>query len=405
MKSQYGILTNGLDLILYKRINKIENIILKKNLVELDENDIKIIIASLRKPALEFTKIDNVVKYFKELKEEDFKIQLDSDISMQFFFDNFQIREESLFSNFLLSMINLFDYISTYNDPKRAKFLNSAFEFWVKSYAKKPEKIPDSWKKVLKIANLSTDKDDLNKFMFCLETTYALFTRLILAKACEDYGFPNIDFSAFIETEVTAIARRDRGIPLLGWGKLVVNLIENMRLVLVESVFEEDIFYWWTEFYQSLTKEQLWSSSFLGEIPLVEFSSGLRDLILALYKYDFSVIAGDPLGDLYQKYFDKETRKALGEFYTQKEVVEYIIDSVGYQGRTIIDKRLLDPACGSGTFLVDALKRYLSEARPYMPKKMAGTKQFRNCAMNTILLVLIFTLLQQLCHKYNSCLF
>ena len=48
-----------------KRINKIENIILKKNLVELDENDIKIIIASLRKPALEFTKIDNVVKYFK----------------------------------------------------------------------------------------------------------------------------------------------------------------------------------------------------------------------------------------------------------------------------------------------------------------------------------------------------
>jgi len=65
LKSQYGILTNGLDLILYKRINKIENIILKKNLVELDENDIKIIIASLRKPALEFTKIDNVVKYFK----------------------------------------------------------------------------------------------------------------------------------------------------------------------------------------------------------------------------------------------------------------------------------------------------------------------------------------------------
>ena len=89
------------------------------------------------------------------------------------------------------------------------------------------------------------------------------------------------------------------------------------------------------------------------------FGEALADIILALYKFDFSEIVGDPLGTLYQRYFDKETRKALGEFYTPIEVVKYILDAVGYEGQGIIHKRLLDPACGSGTFLVEALRRYL----------------------------------------------
>jgi hypothetical protein len=93
--------------------------------------------------------------------------------------------------------------------------------------------------------------------------------------------------------------------------------------------------------------------------PKARFSEALAEIILTLYKFDFFAIVGDPLGTLYQHYFDKETRKALGEFYTPKVVVEYILDAVGYDGRGVINKRLLDPACGSGTFLVEALRRYL----------------------------------------------
>jgi hypothetical protein len=101
----------------------------------------------------------------------------------------------------------------------------------------------------------------------------------------------------------------------------------------------------------------------------MDFSKALAKVLYALYKFDFSRIIGDPLGDLYQKYFDRETRKALGEFYTPKEVVEYIVDAVDYNGRSVVDKRLLDPACGSGTFLVEALKRYLDEAAPIAEEK------------------------------------
>ena len=56
---------------------------------------------------------------------------------------------------------------------------------------------------------------------------------------------------------------------------------------------------------------------------------------------------------LYQRYFDRDTRKALGEFYTPPEVIEFILDECRYKGQRA--DRLLDPACGSGSFLAAAL--------------------------------------------------
>ena len=66
------------------------------------------------------------------------------------------------------------------------------------------------------------------------------------------------------------------------------------------------------------------------------------------------------MGVLYQRYFDRDTRKALGEFYTPPEVIEFILDECGYKGQRA--DRLLDPACGSGSFLAAALRRYLKNA-------------------------------------------
>ena len=56
-------------------------------------------------------------------------------------------------------------------------------------------------------------------------------------------------------------------------------------------------------------------------------------------------------------------KKKKGQYYTPPEVVGYILDEVGYRsGPGIIGggKRLIDPACGSGTFLVTAAKRLVA---------------------------------------------
>jgi len=94
------------------------------------------------------------------------------------------------------------------------------------------------------------------------------------------------------------------------------------------------------------------------------FSKAVANCFFSVLKFDFSAVQGDPLGNLYQRYFDPETRKALGEFYTPQPVVEYIMDGVGYDN-DISNERLIDPACGSGTFLVEAADRYLEDVRRY----------------------------------------
>ncbi len=356
LKARFGVLTNGLHIVVFERIGINSQILLEKNIKDLSETDFELILSKLQKPSYDTTIIDRVMTYFRRFSETSECRPLTTELARQLFFEDFVLAEDSPFSSLVSSTMGLFDCM--YGE---SKFLTSAYDFWLKSYAKKPGRIPDTWKRILRGQGLSLSQEDLSRFMFSLETAYALFTRLILAKACEDHMFPHIDFYDFMNTIKTYSWRGD--IPLVAWGILLTQWIDSLRQSLVESVFEEDIFYWWTDKFSEM---QSWSTNdlFSGKVDekLFPFCKAIARMMFTLYKYDFSKIAGDPLGDLYQRYFDKETRKALGEFYTPKEIVDYILDAVNYKGEFIADKRLLDPACGSGTFIVEALKRYLKSA-------------------------------------------
>ena len=59
--------------------------------------------------------------------------------------------------------------------------------------------------------------------------------------------------------------------------------------------------------------------------------------------------------DLYHGLIPGSIRHDLGEYYTPDWLAEHTLELAGYDGNP--RKRLLDPACGSGTFLVLALKR------------------------------------------------
>ena len=64
---------------------------------------------------------------------------------------------------------------------------------------------------------------------------------------------------------------------------------------------------------------------------------------------------GDLLKPLYQGLFPRALRHELGEYYTPDWLADHVLDQVGYTGHP--NCRLLDPACGSGTFLVAAIRR------------------------------------------------
>ena len=60
----------------------------------------------------------------------------------------------------------------------------------------------------------------------------------------------------------------------------------------------------------------------------------------------------------------QDMRKRLGQYVTPSVIVKYILDAVGYQENSeILDKRLADPACGSGIFLVEAIRTHLAALR------------------------------------------
>jgi len=379
LRARYGVLTDGLELLIYKRIDGNSERIQHIKLGEITLSECESLYDLLKKPEIKRTRIEEVLDYFERFDKATERVNLSTEIAQQHFFESFELNEGSVFVNLVQKTIALFDF-----ELNRAKFLTSAYEFWKVSYAKKPEKIPENWQRIMATIGLEATEENLFKFMFCLESAYSLFTRLILAKACEDYKMPYSDFSDFIKREIKRIAWPERGdISSLAWPITTKNLIDNMKKNLVKSVFEGDIFYWWEDGYKALTLDGVLYSPYKSyERQKARFGDALADIILTLYKFDFSEIVGDPLGTLYQRYFDKETRKALGEFYTPLEVVTYILDAVGYEGRSVLGKRLLDPACGSGTFLVEALRRYLKAS-----EQIAGEKGWPE-------------ILKELCNKY-----
>lgn len=92
------------------------------------------------------------------------------------------------------------------------------------------------------------------------------------------------------------------------------------------------------------------------------------------YKYDFSVITADVLGGMYEQYLSfvqnekidsahKSKRKAQGIYYTPKIIVDFLLDESLeklIQRRTKGQPlRILDPACGSGSFLIAAYDRLI----------------------------------------------
>ena len=76
-------------------------------------------------------------------------------------------------------------------------------------------------------------------------------------------------------------------------------------------------------------------------------------IVTSLEQYDFREINSDVLGKIYEHHISVKERKELGQFYTPKKVIDYILGRVGVTEK----KTVLDPACGSGGFLISIYDR------------------------------------------------
>ncbi len=85
----------------------------------------------------------------------------------------------------------------------------------------------------------------------------------------------------------------------------------------------------------------------------------VRSLARRVGRFHWQDVGGDVLKVLYESVISAATRKRLGEYYTPDWLAERIV-SVTVERP--LETRVLDPACGSGTFLFHAARRYLAAA-------------------------------------------
>jgi len=92
-----------------------------------------------------------------------------------------------------------------------------------------------------------------------------------------------------------------------------------------------------------------------------ELEAAIREMARTLSEYEPATgsllpeATRDLLKKLYQYLIPREIRHDLGEYYTPDWLAELVLDEVEYKGQSKL--RVLDPACGSGTFLVLAIRR------------------------------------------------
>ena len=106
----------------------------------------------------------------------------------------------------------------------------------------------------------------------------------------------------------------------------------------LHGVIDADLFTWPTE---------------VGE------STYLREIARVVEWFDWTQNATEVAPMLYQNVITQEERKRLGEYYTPrwlaKEITETVVDAP-------LSQRVLDPSCGSGTFIETAVERILNHA-------------------------------------------
>ncbi len=128
-----------------------------------------------------------------------------------------------------------------------------------------------------------------------------------------------------------------------------------------------------------ITQQQLRlvAGVFRGDSPI-----GASDIQTSLFNaYDFSHIPIETLSCVYEQFLhdakaeDGTSRgKTLGAFYTPLPLAEYVISELDQRRPLKSGMKVLDPACGSGAFLVQCYRRLIERQRRIEGRKLKATE-------------------------------
>jgi type I restriction-modification system DNA methylase subunit len=261
------------------------------------------------------------------------------------------------------------DYVPSFDRLKLLSFpaiARGELDSKAEEFGRKPRKQPID-KQLLKDLNtfrldLAKDIRRLNDSTFrdadeaLEETVQRLLDRLIFVRVAEDRGLEDRQLSLIASAAESTVAKRLR--------ELFRRYDDN---------FDSKLF----------LPHAADSVRIDGEV-LQRVLRGLHQTVDESVRYDFGAIDADVLGVMYEQYLGlvlKQTakrakltdgavnRKEQGIYYTPTWVVDYIVkfaieEALKRKGAKPDKLRILDPACGSGTFLLRAFDHLMRARNP-----------------------------------------
>lgn len=194
--------------------------------------------------------------------------------------------------------------------------------------------------------NFDISETSYDKFLFVLQTYYAFIVKLIASEAASTVAH------GLIGSYVSTLSNSENL-------KEDLTNIENggvfKQSLKIENFVEGDFFAWYLEEWDN------------------ELERSLKEVILKLSDYNFATFVELPeetkdlLKRFYQFIVPKQLRHDLGEYYTPDWLAQHLIKKAGYDGDP--NQKVLDPACGSGTFLVEFIKKIILNKSRNINKK------------------------------------
>ena len=217
---------------------------------------------------------------------------------------------------------------------------------------------------------------DYNALLFSIHTYYALIMKLLGAEVAYLYGAGKWLKSYVADLEDAHM----KGLDAL---KSALEELESggifRKLLNITNFLEGDYFSWYLE---ELDEELA--------LVVAEIAKGLADYEPATPVLE-PEYTRDLLKRLYQNLVPKKIRRTLGEYYTPDWLAELVLNEVGLTSENFeklakekndslfpLNFRVLDPACGSGTFLILGMKRFREYAEEHYLRDVLADYLLRN---------------------------
>jgi len=183
----------------------------------------------------------------------------------------------------------------------------------------------DKWAKEKKID--TSDKEWIEKI--CKQGAYTLINRILFLRICED---------------LKHIPSRLNNVGVYVWDTYLHLPIKDLLKISFDKISEK---------FSKLYESPLFDDIRFYEIKIDDHI--LKETLGRLKDYNFSGINRDILGPVYERHISRDERRNLGQYYTPDEIINYILEDI----KIGTNNKILDPACGSGGFLLksyDTLK-------------------------------------------------